>query len=168
MGILSELQLLSMPALSTLGLANSDTGLVRFGYRDYDPSIGRWTARDPIGFAGGDTNLYGYVWSDPVNWVDPTGEVGVPGVVIAVAVNVLLQLRANGGDVGKINVGEAVVAGATGFFFPGAAGSLVNAVKGLNGDILAASMGAIVRALSGFVIPPLLTSVKSRGLSRVQ
>ena len=38
----------------------------RFGYRDRDPETGRWTARDPIGFAGGDTNLYGYVLGDPV------------------------------------------------------------------------------------------------------
>jgi hypothetical protein len=47
--------------------------LVRFGARDYDPAIGRWTARDPIDFAGGDTNLYGYVGNDPVNQVDPLG-----------------------------------------------------------------------------------------------
>jgi len=39
----------------------------------YDPVVGRWTSKDPIGFAGGDTNLYGYVTSDPVNFVDPSG-----------------------------------------------------------------------------------------------
>ena len=55
------------------GLHDRDTGLVRFGYRDYDPDIGRWTAKDPIGFAGGDTDLYGYVLSDPINFVDPFG-----------------------------------------------------------------------------------------------
>ena len=55
------------------GLQDNDTGLIRFGYRDYDPETGRWTARDPIGFAGGDTNLYGYVLGDPINWIDPTG-----------------------------------------------------------------------------------------------
>ncbi len=55
------------------GLHDVDTGLVRFGYRDYAPEIGRWTAKDPIGFAGGDSNLYGYVLGDPVNWVDPEG-----------------------------------------------------------------------------------------------
>ena len=54
-------------------LHDRDTDLVRFGYRDYAPEIGRWTAKDPILFAGGDTDLYGYCLGDPVNWVDPWG-----------------------------------------------------------------------------------------------
>ena len=55
------------------GIYDRDTGLTRFGARDYDPETGRWTAKDPIGFAGGDTNLYGYVLNDPVNLVDLSG-----------------------------------------------------------------------------------------------
>ena len=55
------------------GLHDRDTGLVRFGYRDYDPATGRWTAKDPIDFAGGDTDLFGYVQNDPVNFIDPNG-----------------------------------------------------------------------------------------------
>ncbi|MBK8203682.1 MAG: RHS repeat-associated core domain-containing protein [Bdellovibrionales bacterium] len=55
------------------GLYDSDTKLVRFGARDYDSQSGRWTAKDPIGFNGGDTNLYGYVMNDPVNFNDPSG-----------------------------------------------------------------------------------------------
>ena len=55
------------------GLYDADTKLIRFGYRDYDPETGRWTARDPIGFAGGDTNLYGYVLGDPINFIDGNG-----------------------------------------------------------------------------------------------
>ncbi len=55
------------------GIYDRDTGLVRFGARDYDPISGRWTAKDPIRFRGGDGNLYGYVGSDPVGFIDPTG-----------------------------------------------------------------------------------------------
>ena len=49
------------------------TGLVRFGVRDYDPQTGRWTARDPALFDGGQPNFYAYVNGDPVNGRDPTG-----------------------------------------------------------------------------------------------
>ena len=55
------------------GLYDLDTGLVRFGARDYDPTTGRWTAKDPILFNGGDTNVYAYVGGDPVASADPTG-----------------------------------------------------------------------------------------------
>jgi RHS repeat-associated protein len=61
------------------GLYNRDTGLVRFGARDYDPETGRWAAKDPIGFGGGDANLYGYVWNDPVNFLDSLGLEGGKG-----------------------------------------------------------------------------------------
>jgi RHS repeat-associated protein len=56
------------------GLYDQDTKLVRFGARDYKSSVGRWTAKDPIQFRGGDTNLYGYVLDDPVNLRDPSGQ----------------------------------------------------------------------------------------------
>jgi RHS repeat-associated protein len=56
------------------GIYDRHTGLVRFGVRDYDPETGSWTAKDPINFGGGGTNLYGYVLADPVNLIDFTGE----------------------------------------------------------------------------------------------
>jgi uncharacterized protein RhaS with RHS repeats len=34
---------------------------------------GRFISKDPIGFAGGDVNLYGYVQNNPVNLTDPEG-----------------------------------------------------------------------------------------------
>jgi RHS repeat-associated protein len=55
------------------GLYDPDTKLVRFGARDYDAELGRWTAKDPIGFEGGDTNLYAYALLNPVNLRDMTG-----------------------------------------------------------------------------------------------
>jgi RHS repeat-associated protein len=54
------------------GLYDSETGLVRFGARDYDASIGRWLSKDPIRLQGG-WNLYAYASSDPVNNIDPDG-----------------------------------------------------------------------------------------------
>jgi RHS repeat-associated protein len=59
------------------GLYDRDTGLVHFGAREYDPQTGRWTTKDPIGFAGGAANLYVYVGNDPVNGRDVTGLAGV-------------------------------------------------------------------------------------------
>ncbi|WP_041620431.1 RHS repeat-associated core domain-containing protein [Stanieria cyanosphaera] len=59
----------------------------RFGYvgKELDPETGlrrngkryvegdRFISEDPIGFAGGDSNLYRYVNNSPVNYVDPLG-----------------------------------------------------------------------------------------------
>ena len=70
------------------GLHDRDTGLVRFGYRDYDPEVGRWTAKDPIGFAGGDTDLYGYVLNNPVNLIDSLGLLNIIAGVGGSAVGV--------------------------------------------------------------------------------
>jgi RHS repeat-associated protein len=55
------------------GLYDRDTKLVRFGVRDYDADTGRWMAKDPIGFEGGDANLYRYALNNPVTWFDPLG-----------------------------------------------------------------------------------------------
>ena len=57
---------------------DKDTGLVRFGYRDYDPAVGRFTCPDPLGDTGGDHDLYDYCVDDPVNSYDPTGLIDYP------------------------------------------------------------------------------------------
>jgi len=55
------------------GIYDQHTRLTRFGARDYDAETGRWTAKDPIRFGGRSANLYGYVMSDPINLIDPSG-----------------------------------------------------------------------------------------------
>jgi len=62
------------------GHLDSDTDLVRFGARDYDPEIGRWMEKDPSRFGGG-LNMFAYVGGDPLNYVDPAGKARVhPGL----------------------------------------------------------------------------------------
>jgi RHS repeat-associated protein len=41
--------------------------------RHYQPQQGRWMSADPIGFNGGDRNLYRYVGNDSINRLDPSG-----------------------------------------------------------------------------------------------
>ena len=53
-----------------------DSGLCYYGYRWYSPNHGRWTSRDPIGESGG-MNMYGFVGSDGVNWIDIFGLYGI-------------------------------------------------------------------------------------------
>jgi RHS repeat-associated protein len=49
------------------------TGLYVFRMRDYSPALGRWFEVDPLGFGGGDVNLYRTVGGDPASAVDPSG-----------------------------------------------------------------------------------------------
>ena len=55
------------------GRENDGTGLYYYRARYYSPSLQRFISEDPIGFDGGDLNLYAYVSNDPVNFFDPFG-----------------------------------------------------------------------------------------------
>jgi RHS repeat-associated protein len=95
------------------GLYDPDTRLVRFGARDYDPAIGRWTAKDPSGFAGG-TSLYAYADNDPVNLVDLTGENPVlfmlAGAARGIAGDLLFQMTVGGKRWGCLDGQELAMA----------------------------------------------------------
>lgn len=51
---------------------DAETDLVLFGRRYYDPALGRWLTRDPLGKLDG-VNDYAFVHNNPVNRIDPNG-----------------------------------------------------------------------------------------------
>lgn len=53
-------------------VSDYQTGLVYCWHRYYDPKIGRWISRDPIGLEGW-VNTYAYCSGNPVQYVDPSG-----------------------------------------------------------------------------------------------
>jgi RHS repeat-associated protein len=104
------------------GLYDPATGLTHFGLREYDAEVGRWLTKDPIGFAGGDTNLYRYAYNDPVNFVDMSGEVPIVPILVGAAtgaaIDIALQLWQNEGRWECIDWGQvgrsAIIGGVLG------------------------------------------------------
>lgn len=163
------------------GLHDGQTGLVRLGARDYDPQSGRWTGKDPILFGGGTTNLYGYALDDPINHVDPSGEI-VPLVGVLVgggvgaAANVIAVLATNDHVTGRqlaaaavggfVSGGIAVFCGAVCGAIGGAAGQLVsNWIDPCHpGSVInAAAFGALGNALAGAQFNEMLSAEAATG-----
>jgi RHS repeat-associated protein len=95
-------------------------GLVHVGARWYDPAIGRFIQRDPIGITGG-LNTYVYCENNPVSGTDPSGafsmgEVGISMAIGAVVGGIIGGM--SGGVVGAISgtIGGAVGGAAFPFF----------------------------------------------------
>jgi RHS repeat-associated protein len=53
---------------------DTETGLNYYRARYQDPSTGQFVSQDPLGFGGGDSNIYRYVGNSPTNRIDPSGQ----------------------------------------------------------------------------------------------
>lgn len=58
------------------GRENDGNGLQYSRARYYSPTYGRFISEDPAGLAGGDVDLYGYVWNSPMSYTDASGLAG--------------------------------------------------------------------------------------------
>ncbi len=55
------------------GRESDSTGLHYYRARHYDAGLQRFVSEDPLGFEGGDSNLFAYVRNTPANAKDPLG-----------------------------------------------------------------------------------------------
>jgi RHS repeat-associated protein len=97
------------------GREDDGTGLKYYRARYYHPGLQRFASEDPIGYAGGDVNLYAYVRNDPLNATDPTGHLA--NIIIGSAL---------GGAVGALKAAYSGCGIAEGF----AKGAIVGGVAG--------------------------------------
>mgnify|MGYP001566709771 CR=1 FL=1 len=80
------------------GRENDGNGLYYYRARYYSPSHSRFLSEDPLEFDAGDPNLYAYVFNNPTNYIDPTGEIKIPGPIKRC---LLGMLKAAGIDLAK-------------------------------------------------------------------
>jgi RHS repeat-associated protein len=129
------------------GRENDGTGLYFYRARYYSPTFQRFVSQDPIGFAAGDPNLYGYALSNPVTLKDPSGRF-VPLIVLAIG-GVF-----GGGAAAYSNYGAYSSGAITGgqYFeaiaFGAATGVLAAIPTGIVGSIVAGALAA--RGESGY------------------
>jgi RHS repeat-associated protein len=78
--------LLVNPILFASREFDAETGLYYNRARYLDPTTGRWTTQDPLGFAAGDANLYRYVGNMATMATDPSGNIAFVLFVVAGAI----------------------------------------------------------------------------------
>jgi RHS repeat-associated protein len=148
---------------------DSETGLYQYRNRYYHAQIGRFVSRDPIAYAGSQWNLYEYVGSSPVAYLDPFGNVRIFGQEFVwpwseraswnigdnvAAYGNALGVAASGTATGAVSgattgAGVGGTVGATAGFFGGAG---VGAGPGfVAGATTGGTAGGIGGAISGFV-----------------
>jgi RHS repeat-associated protein len=124
------------PFLFKGGIQDRATGWVHFGNRWYNPTTGRWTQQDTLDapIDPNNANRYAYAGCDPINNIDPTGQVssacgfnwfliGIEGIGLASSVGTLATATALTGGVGFAVVAVIFGFGALAYSISGAVSS---------------------------------------------
>jgi RHS repeat-associated protein len=111
----------SVNATQFTGRDADATGLYYYRARYYDPTTQRFLSEDPIGFAAGDANLYSYVFNDPTNLTDPSGELPDALIDAGFIGYDLYKLATQGSEARAANL-NALGLDVAGLFTPGVTG----------------------------------------------
>lgn len=137
---------------------DSQTGLHYYRARFYDPSLGRFTSQDPIGFAALDANLMRYVFNSPLNATDPTG---LQSAIESAVLTSIITAAASG--VGLACAG-APIAGAPGGLAAGIFGTGVGGGVAAGSGVLA-GVGASSSAGAAAGAGPAAAALATGGLA---
>jgi RHS repeat-associated protein len=131
------------------GLYDSDTGLVRFGARDYDALSGRWTTKDPSGLRGG-LNVYEYAAGDPVNLIDVDGWHPIVSIAFSGAMGGVWGAYSHALGLQQTGLGQSVGSGVVG----GVAAGIVTVAlvpvipAGMTGGIITGAIAATAGSIA--------------------
>ena len=140
---------------------DSESGLYFYRARYYDAATGRFLSQDPLGFGAGDTNLYRYVFNNPIGLTDPSGQICLSQTEIAVISGALGSAAAGaviGAPGGPISAVLFAAGGAAGGAAVGSirqgflGGSIGGAVEGAPGGGLTGALGGAIGGVVDSVI----------------
>ena len=120
--------------------------------RYYHPGLQRFIAEDPIGFAGGDTNIYAYVFNTPTTFRDPSGLEPIT-LSTGAALAIVCAVGAVAGDVVVLTV-----SGRKTTWAELAAGAGIGCVGGVG---VLAAYGAVAGAAAGKVGTGILVTAET-------
>lgn len=108
--LLAIVLILGLSSFAHAQYYDEETGFHQNGYRDYDPSTGRYLEPDPIGLDGG-MNLYGYVDGNPVMGTDPRGLMSTADVMRlgGLGIGIGLELVPGGQVLGALIIGGIIL-----------------------------------------------------------
>jgi RHS repeat-associated protein len=130
------------------GINDRASGLVKFGYRWYNPVTGTWTQQDTLDtpLDPGNANRYGFAALDPINLSDPTGrDAACTGAILGGVVGGLALVGSVGALVtlaGPVGVAAGATAAGAALVESVAIGSVFGEFAGTFGATL--GIGSIV------------------------
>ena len=93
-GFVSQTGAASTSSYKYTGREDDGTGLMYYRGRYYQPRLQRFISEDPIGLAGGEVNLYGYVAENPLRWIDQLGLVSSGPYICATNIRDAIWIQA--------------------------------------------------------------------------